>query len=187
MLTLFEAGLYLMAEQQEAKAKPDPVQASLQGQRIISLPEKFDDGDIEMWLERLELSGAANGWDGAVIHRILPTLLKGCVYAIYRRLTAQEKEDYQATSTALEAVFTPTTVESRRLARREFQGRVWIAERKALEEYDQDLEKLLTRAMPTLANELRDQQLTDKLVEGLAASAPDVHGSSVRPASASKL
>lgn len=47
-------------------------------------------------------------------------------------------------------------------------------QKEALEVFAQHLEVLLTKAMPELAGNLREQQLVDKFVEGLTHSAPAV-------------
>ncbi|XP_062512757.1 uncharacterized protein LOC134188605 [Corticium candelabrum] len=162
-----------MAQQQEEGQQA--VQQAQLLQRVVSVPEKFEDGDVEMWVERFDLTATANGWDADMKLRLLPTLLKGRAYAVYRQMTAEQKGNYAELTTHLKRVFSPTTIESRRLARRQFMSRCWKSS-EALEVYAQDLETLLTKAMPNLAAELRDQQLMDRFVEGLIDNAPSVAG-----------
>ena len=81
-----------------------PGQAALvpgRGLRILAVPEKFADGDVELWLERFALCAAANSWNADAKAKILPTYLKGRAYAVYRRLTAEQKASYDVLATAL--------------------------------------------------------------------------------------
>ena len=146
-----------------------PGQAALvpgQRSRILAVPEKFADGDVELWLERFALCAAANSWNADAKVKILPTYLKGRAYAVYRRLTAEQKASYDVLATALKETFLPGTGERRRLARRQFSERS-LRDGEALEVYARELEDLLDRAMPGLAEDLREQQIIDRFVEGL--------------------
>ena len=71
-----------MAQQQEEGQQA--VQQAQLLQRVVSVPEKFEDGEVEMWVERFDLTATANGWDADMKLRLLPTLLKGRAYAVYR-------------------------------------------------------------------------------------------------------
>ena len=106
-----------MAQQQ--KERQHAVQQVQLLQRMVSVPEKFEDGDVEMWVERFDLTATANGWNADMKLRLLPTILKGKAYAVYRQMTGEQKGNYAELTTHLKRVFSPTTIESRRLARRQ--------------------------------------------------------------------
>ena len=53
---------------------------------LVSVPDKFEDGDLELWLKRFKLCASANGWDGDKQLAYLPTFLRGRAFAVYERL-----------------------------------------------------------------------------------------------------
>ena len=112
------------------------------------------------------MCAAANSWNADAKAKILPTYLKGLAYAVYHRLTAEQKASYDVLATVLKETFLPGTGERRRLARTQFSERS-LCDGEALQVYARELEDLLDRAMPGLAEDLREQQLIDRFVESL--------------------
>ena len=139
------------------------------GSRIVALPESFDDGDVEKWLKKFDLCADANGWNtenGETKRKILPTYLKGRAWVLFDRLTAEQKDTYTHLSDALKSVFSPATTERRRLAVCQFKDRDWKSG-EPLEVYAGELERLIDRAFPELACNIRQQQLMDRFTEGM--------------------
>ena len=102
------------------------------GSKVLAISDKFQDGDVELWLERFSLCAAANRWNDDAKGRILPTYPKGRAFAVYRRFTAEQKASYDTLVTALKEAFMPGTAERGRLARRQFSERS-LREGEALE------------------------------------------------------
>ena len=110
-------------------------------QRIVSVPEKFDDGDADVWVKHFDLTATANGWNADTKLRLSPTLLKRTTYAVYQQMTVDQKGNYVELTTQLKHMFSPTTIESRHLTDRQFMTHCWKSA-EALEVYAQNLETL---------------------------------------------
>ena len=96
--------------------------------RIVSLPESFDEGDVEQRLKKFDLCADANGRnteDGEMKRKIMPTYLKGRAWVVFDRLTAAQKYTYAHFTDALKDVFSHATAEKRRLATPQFKDRDW--------------------------------------------------------------
>ena len=158
-----------MAQQGQEQEHQQPHNPRSLGSRIVSLPDSFSDGDIEQWLKKFDLCADANGWnteDGGTKQKILPTYLKGRAWVVYDRLTAEQKDTYAHLCTALKGVFSPPTAERRRLSTRQFKDRNWKAG-EPMEVYAGELERLIDKAYPELSAAIRQQQLTDRFIEGM--------------------
>ena len=62
--------------------------ATLTGSGIV-LPENLQDDNAKSWFKRYEICATANGWNQVTRLARLPTLLKGCAWAIYEVLTEE--------------------------------------------------------------------------------------------------
>lgn len=56
-----------------------PAQAAAVVRSLISVPDQFDDGDMELWLKRFGMCATANGWDAARQLVYLPTFLRASI------------------------------------------------------------------------------------------------------------
>ena len=92
------------------------------GRTLMSVPDKFDDGDLELWLKCFSMCASANGWDNAKKLLYLPTFLRGRAFAVYERLSDADRGTSAALEVALK-VFTPGMEESRRLAHSQLASR----------------------------------------------------------------
>ena len=148
-----------MSEQQEQGEQAVPQAAALVS-NLVSVPDKFDDGDVELWLKRFSMCASANGWDNAKKLVYLTTYLRGRAFAVYERLLDADSGTYAALEAALKKVFTPRTEESRRLAHSQLASRR-LKEGEDLDIFVRDLERLLDKAYPGIQDPLQSQQLLD--------------------------
>jgi hypothetical protein len=153
-----------MAEQQAGDREHQ--QAGGLVRALVSVPDKFEDGDLELWLKRFKLCASANGWDGGKQMAYLPTFLRGRAFAVYERLSGDDLATVQSLEAALRKAFVPKTEESRRLAHSQLVARR-LREGEDLGVYVRDLERLLDKAYPGLTEPLRSQQLLDQFLVGI--------------------
>ena len=83
------------------------MQAAALVRTLVSVPKKFDDGDVELRLKRFSKSASANGWDNAKKLVYLPTFLRRRAVEVYERLSDVDHGTFTNLETALEKAFTP--------------------------------------------------------------------------------
>ena len=82
----------------------------------MSVPDNFQDGDLEIWLKRFGLCAAASGWEPAKKLAYLPAFLRGRAFAVFERLTDDERQTFDSLEKARKTALAPATEENRRLA-----------------------------------------------------------------------
>ena len=128
----------------------------------ISLPKPFASSDVKEWLQRFEICSRANGWDATKWAKKLPTLLEGEALAVWIELTTEQQDDYDQVKTTLEKAMMPMNFMSldnfhrRRLRPGE-----------AITLYAHDLRKLLTHAIPGVAQASREPLLLRQFLAGI--------------------
>ena len=131
----------------------------------VALPEIFSNGDIVLWLRKFELCSTANGWKDADMLKRLPTLLSGKAFAVFERLAPEKKEDYKSLTEALTTAFGGDAT-GKHIAMMEFRGRTRKPE-EDIQVFAYNLEALLRRAMPNVADGDRSTLLKQQFVEGV--------------------
>ena len=131
----------------------------------VALPEVFSDGDIVLWLQKLELCSTANDWKDADMLKRLPTLLSGKAFAVFERLSAEEKGDYKTLTKALSTAFGGDTT-GKHIAMMAFRSRTRKPD-EDIQVFAYNLEALLRRAMPNIGNADREVLLQQQFIEGV--------------------
>jgi len=133
----------------------------------LALPEPLHDEDSRSWFKRFEVCAAANGWDAAKKLLRLPTLLKGCAWAIFDSLGEDETDSYDHLKAALLKRLSPDTEEDRLTAHEQLFRRKLREGGESIDELARDLERLLDKASPGLPAEPRDCELHFHLMNSL--------------------
>ena len=133
----------------------------------VALPEIFSNGDIVLWLRKFDLCSTANGWKDTDMLKRLPTLLSGKAFAVFERLAPEKKEDYKSLTEALTMAFGGDAT-GKHIAMMEFRGRTRKPE-EDIQVFAYNLEALLRRAMPNVADSDRSTLLKQQFVEGVPA------------------
>ena len=131
----------------------------------VVLPEVFSDGDIVLWLRKFELCATANDWKDADMLKRLPTLLSGKAFAVFERLSAEEKGDYKTLTKALSTAFGGDTT-GKHIAMMAFRSRTRKPD-EDIQVFAYNLEALLRRAMPNIENADREVLLQQQFIEGV--------------------
>ena len=131
----------------------------------VALPEVFSDGDIVLWLRKFELCATANDWKDADMLKRLPTLLSGKAFAVFERLSAEEKGDYKTLTKALSTAFGGDTT-GKHIAMMAFRSRTRKPD-EDIQVFAYNLEALLRRAMPNIENADREVLLQQQFIEGV--------------------
>ena len=150
-----------MAQSQEQEQQ-QPILSGA-GYRQLYLPEPYGDGDVETWLRLFNLCTEANRWAADDKLFRFTTLLRGRAFAVYERLEDDQKDTYAYLVAALTATFEPRTEERHRLPTFHLTNRI-LQPGESLDVFLRDLERLLDRAQPGLAREVRRQQLIDRFI-----------------------
>ena len=132
----------------------------------LALPEPLIDEEARSWFKRYEVCASANGWNDQKKLLRLPTLLKGCSWAVYDSLGDEETDTYDHLKAAILKRLCLDTEEDRIVARERLSRRV-LREGESIDELARDLEKLLERASPELPAEIRDSELQFYLTNSL--------------------
>ena len=103
--------------------KPECKQDMATGGRL-ALPEPLVDDVARSWFKRYEVCASANGWNNQKKLLRLPTLLKGCSWAIYDSLQDEETDTYDHLKVAILKRLCPDTKEDRIVARERLSRRV---------------------------------------------------------------
>ena len=130
----------------------------------MSIPSKFEDGNIVEWLNKFEVCARANQWDDNARLRRLPTFLNGRAFAVYSRLTEQQRGTIQNLQNALLESFLPP--EARGARYMEFEGCVKRPD-ESVETYVYRLEQLFGQALPDVQGDGKEAILKQKLIRGL--------------------
>ena len=102
----------------------------------LALPEPLT------WFKRYEVCASANGWNDQKKLLCLPTLLKGCSWAVYNSLGDKKTDMYHHMKAAILKCLYLDTEEDRIVARERLSGRV-LSEGESIDELARYLEKLL--------------------------------------------
>ena len=132
----------------------------------LALPQPLQDRDAREWFKRFEVCASANEWNEGKLKR-LPTLLRGCTWAVYDALGERQMDMYAHLKTALLKRLSPDTEQDRLSAREELAKRQLREEQESVDELARDLKKLLDRASPGLPAEIRDSELRFHLINAL--------------------
>ena len=133
-------------------------------ERFISVPRIFGSGDIEEWLQRYEICAAANGWKEEEKALRLPTLLDKEAFAVYMEFHEELKKDFRGIKEALLKYFRPP--ESRFIVLHEFESRKNLPG-ESPQEFLYSLKQLLTKAIPDMDMDAREQLLLHRFLSGL--------------------
>eukprot|EP00794_Sanderia_malayensis_P004981 gene4981-biopygen4043 len=127
-------------------------------------PEKFDSGDFASWLRQFECCAAANGWDNARRLAILPAYLRGPAATYYYSLAAAQKNTYAALTTHLRDALCPAVDREKYFA--EFERR-FLRPHEDPSLFLWELQELLTKVDPEMANEAREALVGRQFMKGL--------------------
>lgn len=130
----------------------------------LSLPNKFDDGDIVSWLDSFDVCARANNWNDDNRLRRLPTLLTGRAFAVFQRLPDGQKDTLAHLRAALIAAFLPE--EQRGVRYSEFDT-CSLKEGESVEVFAHRLESLLRQALPDLDGDARGAVLKQRFIRGM--------------------
>ena len=86
----------------------------------LAQPEPLVDNEARSWFKRYEVCTSENGWNDQkkLLQPVrLPTLLKGCSWAIYDLLQDEETDTYDHLKVAILKRLSPDTKEDRIVAR----------------------------------------------------------------------
>ena len=131
----------------------------------VALPEVFSDGDIVLLLRKFELCSTANDWKDADMLKRSPTILSGKAFAVFERLSAEEKGDYKTLTKALSTAFGGDTT-GKHIAMMAFRSRTRKPD-EDIQVFAYNLEALLRRAMPNIGNADREVLLQQQFIEGV--------------------
>ena len=133
----------------------------------IALPEPLQEDNAKSWFKRFEVCCAANGWNEAKQLLRLPTLLKGCAWAIFKALSEEHTGSYANLKEALLTKLCPDSDEDRISAHEQLSQRRLHEERESVDELARDLERLLDKASLDLPAEVRNKELKFHLMNAL--------------------
>ena len=130
--------------------------------RHISLPRTFSSGNASEWFQRFEICCKANAWNDATKALKLPTLLEGEALATWLELGDEKQATYTEAKKGMLEKMTPAEF----VSISEFHNRR-LRPGEALSVFVHELKQLLTRAMPKVEGEARDQLLLHQFLSGL--------------------
>ena len=108
----------------------------------------MEDGNAKSWFGQFDVCTAANEWDAAKKLARLPTLLRGCAWAIYESLGETDNASYDALKKAIISRLNPDTDEDHLAAREQLTHRCLQEGIGSLDELARDIETLLDRSSP---------------------------------------
>ena len=134
-------------------------------ERHISVPKPFSSGDVKDWFQRFDICARAYGWEAGTKAKKLPTLLEGEALAVWLELTSEQQEDYGVAKKAMEKAMMPMNF----VSLDDFHRRK-LRPGEALSLYIHDLKKLLTHALPDVAQAAKEPLLLHQFLAGIPES-----------------
>ena len=116
--------------------------------------EKFESGDVEEFLENLEIYSLANEWNADKKVLMIATCLSGEALQVCKSLTANERRNYDLVKGKLSSAFKPEDITFTSFC--EFHAITMFLDERP-QKYLFDLKRLLNRAFPQMAEEAKEQ------------------------------
>lgn len=128
------------------------------------LPSKFDGDDIVAWLREFDACALANGWKDDDKIKKLPAFLRGRAATHFYATPAEERATYANATKKLKQALCPTVERENYYAK--FETRM-LRTGEDPSVYKWELEQLLEKADPNLADEAKSALLTRQFMRGL--------------------
>ena len=131
------------------------------------LPSKFDGDDIVEWLREFDACALANNWKDEDKIKKLPAFLRGRAATHFYAIPAGERETYDAATKKLKEALCPAVERENYYVK--FEARkLRVGEDPSI--YKWELEQLLEKADPTLAEEAKSALLCRQFMRGLPSA-----------------
>ena len=145
-------------------------------ERFVSLPQIFENGNVEEWLQRFEICADANNWKDKERALRIPTLLEKEALVVYLELPGELRKDYNSIKRALLDSFHPR--EARFIALNQFESRKMLPG-ESPQEFLYSIKQLLNQAIPDMDEAAREQLLLHRFLSGI----PEQYSRSIRACS----
>ena len=125
--------------------------------------EKFENGDIEYFLEHFEICSLANEWTVEKKALMIATCLRGEALEVYKTLDVESRLDFETVKAKLLSAFKPEDTKFTSLS--EFQNRS-LHPGETPQKYLYELKGLLRKAFPDMSIEAKEQLIFEQYIRG---------------------